>query len=195
MLSMARPREFDREEVLEEAIKVFADHGFGGTSTDVLLKAMGISRQSMYDTFGDKRRLYLEALQRYTAGSVSEIIRSLNAGASPLKGLEAALVAFASRPAAEAALGCMGVSSTCEFGRSDPEVAVANGVSARTLQAALERVIADGKASGEVGSGVNVRTAAQFIGVTLSGMKVAARGGVSASTLRDIARMALRSLS
>jgi TetR/AcrR family transcriptional repressor of nem operon len=191
---MARPREFDREEVLEEAIKVFADHGFGGTSTDVLLKAMGISRQSMYDTFGDKRRLYLEALQRYTAGSVSEIIRSLNAGPSPLKGLEAALVAFASRPAAETAVGCMGVSSTCEFGRSDPEVVVANDVSARTLQAALERVIADGKASGEVGSNVDVRTAAQFIRVTLSGMKVAARGGVLASTLRDIARMAIRSL-
>jgi TetR/AcrR family transcriptional repressor of nem operon len=191
---MARPREFDREEVLEEAIKVFADHGFGGTSTDVLLKAMGISRQSMYDTFGDKRRLYLEALQRYSAGSVSTIIRSLNTGPSPLKGLEAALLAFASRPSAEAALGCMGVSSACEFGRSDREIAVANEASARTLQAALERIIADGKASGEVGSDVDVRTAAQFIGVTLSGMKVAARGGVPAGTLRDIARMAIRSL-
>ena len=192
---MARPREFDREEVLEEAIKVFADHGFGGTSTDVLLKAMGISRQSMYDTFGDKRRLYLEALQRYSAGSVSEIIRSLNTRPSPLKGLEAALVAFASRPIAQAAHGCLGVSATCEFGRSDPQIAVANDAAARTLQAALERVIADGKASGEVASDVDVRTAAQFIAVTLSGMKVAARGGASASTLRDIARMAIRSLS
>ena len=100
---------------------MFADHGFGGTSTDVLLKAMGISRQSMYDTFGDKRQLYLEALQRYIAGSVSEIIRSLNAGPSRLKGLEAAFMAFAPRPTTEAALGCMGVSLTCEFGRSDSE--------------------------------------------------------------------------
>src|ERR1700722_10716173 len=191
---MARPREFDREEVREEAIKVFADHGFGGTSTDVLLKAMGISRQSMYDTFGGKRQLYLEALQRYSAESVSEIIRSLNTAPSPLKGLEAALVAFASRPSAEAVLGCMGVSSTCEFGRSDREIAVANEAAARTLQAALERVIADGKASEEVSSDVDVRTAAQFIGVTLAGMKVAARAGVSASALRDIARMAIRSL-
>jgi len=191
---MARPKEFDREDVLKDAIKVFADHGFGGTSTDVLLKAMGISRQSMYDTFGDKRQLYLEALQRYSTGSVSEIIRSLNTSPSPLKGLEAALVGFASRPAAEAALGCMGVSSTCEFGRSDSEIAVANDASARTLQAALERVIADGKASGEVGSDVDVRTAAQFIGVTFSGMKVASRGGASAGVLRNIARMSIRSL-
>jgi TetR/AcrR family transcriptional repressor of nem operon len=191
---MARPKEFDREDVLEDAIKVFADHGFGGTSTDVLVKAMGISRQSMYDTFGDKRQLYLEALQCYSAGSVSEIIRSLNTGSSPLKRLEAALVAFASRPPAEAVLCCMSVSSMCEFGRSDPEIAVANDASARMLQAALERVIADGKTSGEIGSDVDVRTAAQFIAVTLSGMKVAARGGVSAGALRDIARMAIRSL-
>jgi AcrR family transcriptional regulator len=191
---MARPKEFDREDVLEDAIKVFADHGFGGTSTDVLLKAMRISRQSMYDTFGDKRQLYLAALQRYSAGSVSEIIRSLNAAPSPLKGLEAALVGFASRPTSEATLGCMGVSSTCEFGRSDPEITVANDASARTLQAALERVIADGKASGEVGSDVEVRAAAQFICVTFSGMKVAARGGASPGALRDIARMAIRSL-
>jgi TetR/AcrR family transcriptional regulator, transcriptional repressor for nem operon len=191
---MARPREFDREDVLDEAIKVFSDHGFGGTSTDVLLEAMGISRQSMYDTFGDKRRLYLEALQRYSAGSVSKIIRSLNTARSPLKGLEAAMVDFASRPAAEAGLGCLGVSSTCEFGLSDREIAVANDASARTLRAALERAIADGKASGEIRSDVDVRTAAQFIGVTFSGMKVAARGGLSAGALRDIARIAIRSL-
>src|ERR1700704_348227 len=143
---MARPKEFDREMALQKAIGVFCEHGYEGSSTDALLRAMGISRQSMYDTFGDKRRLYLEALQRYSAGSVSEIIRSLNTGPSPLKGLESALVAFASRPRAETALGGMGVSSTCEFGRSDPGVAVANDASARTLQAALERVIADGKA-------------------------------------------------
>ncbi len=59
-----------------------------------LLRAMGISRQSLYDTFGDKRRLYLEALQR-TMGAASEIPRSLNTGASPLQRLEAALVACA----------------------------------------------------------------------------------------------------
>jgi AcrR family transcriptional regulator len=40
---------------LKAAIRVFSDHGYKGTSTDALLEAMGISRQSMYDTFGDKR--------------------------------------------------------------------------------------------------------------------------------------------
>ena len=67
---MARHKEFDLDTALTAAIHVFSQHGYEGTSTDDLLMAMKISRQSMYDTFGDKRRLYLEALERYNANSV-----------------------------------------------------------------------------------------------------------------------------
>jgi AcrR family transcriptional regulator len=52
---MARHKEFDRDLALGAAINVFSEHGYEGTSTDQLLTAMKISRQSMYDTFGDKR--------------------------------------------------------------------------------------------------------------------------------------------
>jgi AcrR family transcriptional regulator len=75
---MARPREFDRDEAVRLAIDVFREKGFEGTSTDDLLCAMGIGRQSMYDTFGDKRGLYIEALRRYNAESVAEIMHSCN---------------------------------------------------------------------------------------------------------------------
>src|SRR6266436_282484 len=63
---MARPKEFESEAALNGAIEVFSEHGFEGTSTDELLRVMGISRQSMYDTFGDKRQLYLTSLQGAT---------------------------------------------------------------------------------------------------------------------------------
>jgi TetR/AcrR family transcriptional repressor of nem operon len=62
---MARPREFDREEALERATGVFWAKGYASTSTDDLLTAMGIGRQSLYNAFQDKRALYLEALERY----------------------------------------------------------------------------------------------------------------------------------
>src|SRR6266436_3881808 len=90
-VTVARPKEFDRATALKAAIAVFSDHGYEGTSTDALLEAMGICRQSMYDTFGDKRRLYLDALQQYNADSIAEVIANLNMASSPLKGLEAAL--------------------------------------------------------------------------------------------------------
>ena len=191
---MARPKAFDRETALQGAIPVFSDLGYDGTSTEVLLKAMGISRQSMYDTFGDKRKLYLEALQYYVAGSVAEQIRTLNGPASPLKGLEAMLIAMASKVSTEAEPGCLGIGAICEFGRSDAEVSLLNDTAGRTLLSALERRIDEAKAAGEMGGDVDTRAAAQFVSATLAGLKISARGGASVETLRGVARMALRSL-
>jgi AcrR family transcriptional regulator len=62
---VARQREFDRIDTLDKALEVFWQKGYAATSTSDLLDAMQIGRQSMYDAFGDKRSLYLEALQRH----------------------------------------------------------------------------------------------------------------------------------
>jgi TetR/AcrR family transcriptional repressor of nem operon len=191
---MARPREFDRDIALQQAVGVFSNHGYEGTSTDALLEAMGISRQSLYDTFGDKRRLYLEALQRYNADSVSELIGTMSASSSPMAGLEGALLALASRPLPLSGIGCLGVSAICEFGVSDRDVMLLGEAAARTLLSALEHLIAQAKAAGEADSELDVHAAAQFIAATLSGIKLSARGGASPDTLRGIARMAIRSL-
>lgn len=187
---MARRREFDREAALGNAISAFAEHGYEGTSTDKLLDAMNISRQSLYNTYGDKRQLYLEALQTYAAQSIAEQLQSLNGG-SPLKGIESMLNAFILRPSKS----CLGVSAVCEFGHRDPEIAMLNDTAARTLRAVLERRISEGKASGEIDAGINETAAAHFVMATLSGIKLAARGGAPLEALRDIMRLALRSLA
>jgi AcrR family transcriptional regulator len=191
---MARPKEFERDTVLDDAIAIFCDHGYEGTSTDVLLGKMGISRQSLYDTFGDKRRLYLEALQRHVEGNVASQIAALNAPSSPFKGVEAVLLAMASKAAIAGAPGCMGIGAICEFGQSDAEVSTLIGTSGKRLLSALERRLAEAKTKGEIGKDVDPRAAAQFVKATITGMKVAARGGATADTLRNIARMVLRSL-
>src|SRR5260370_34278679 len=74
---MARPREFDRGEALKRALAVFWEKGFEATSTDDLVRAMSIGRQSMYDTFGDKHQLYLETLQLYEANSGAELFKRI----------------------------------------------------------------------------------------------------------------------
>ena len=72
---MARPKEFDQEKALRKAIRLFSQQGFAATSTDELMRVMGVGRQSMYDTFGDKRELFLRALEMY----VMESVQSINA--------------------------------------------------------------------------------------------------------------------
>ncbi|CAB3759065.1 HTH-type transcriptional repressor ComR [Paraburkholderia solisilvae] len=187
---MARPREFDRDEALEQAIEAFSEHGYAGTSTEYLLKAMNLSRQSLYNAFGDKRGLYLEALRSYVASSLSEYLQILNRSTSARKAIEQLLSDVVDGPART----CLGTHAVCEFGRSDPEITALSETSAQTLHSALERCIARAKADGEVAIDIDERAAARFFGATLSGIRVAARAGAPADVLRDIAQMALRSL-
>jgi AcrR family transcriptional regulator len=192
---MARPKEFERGTALQRAVEVFSQHGYEGTSTEALLHAMGINRQSMYDTFGDKRQLYLEALHRYVTESVSAQLRSLRAPTSAIGGLEAHLNDVVNRAIADASPSCLGLSALCEFGRSDPEVTRLSETAARTLRSALERRIAEAKTAGDVAKDVDVTAAAHFMIAAITGIKMAARAGAPARTLRAIATMTLRSLS
>ncbi|KQV66112.1 TetR/AcrR family transcriptional regulator [Rhizobium sp. Root1220] len=191
---MARHKEFDRDVALAAAITVFSEHGYEGTSTDELLTAMKISRQSMYDTFGDKRSLYLQALERYNAKSVARLVADLRRETSPVKALEGTLLAFASRPASEAARGCLGVSAVCEFGRTDADIARLTDSASAVLSDVIHAIVTDGLRAGEISPDIATEEAVQFLGAALSGMKVSARNGAPEETLRGIARMAIRSL-
>src|SRR5260370_2609480 len=104
---MARPKEFDRDEALQKAIGVFCNKGYAAASTDELMRAMKISRQSMYDTFGDKRQLYLEAFRPYVADSIDEHIQWLEKSASPLAAIQKMLLAFATSTARHGIVGCL----------------------------------------------------------------------------------------
>jgi TetR/AcrR family transcriptional repressor of nem operon len=174
---MARPKEFDRDEALQNAIGVFCEKGYAAASTDELMRAMKISRQSMYDTFGDKRQLYLEAFRRYVADSINEQIACLQKSSSPLAGIEKMLVAFAARTEREGTVGCMGVNAICEFGRFDPEVTSLGDAESARLSASLEQALHRAKTKKEISKTVKESVAAQFLRAVLSGMKVAAKAG------------------
>jgi TetR/AcrR family transcriptional repressor of nem operon len=85
-------REFDRELALEYATRVFWAKGFAATSTDDLIEAMGIGRQGLYNAFGDKRALYLEALRSYQRATTAGHLRRLNEPTSPVAGIRSLLL-------------------------------------------------------------------------------------------------------
>ena len=191
---MARPKAFDRDEVLKAATGVFWAKGYEASSTDDLLAAMGISRQSLYDTYGGKRALYLEALARYQADSLATRMATLNRPESPLAGVSDFLASVAAESPELRALGCMGVNAICEFGQSDPDVSASGSANAGLLQATLERVLQKAKAHGEVDPGLDERAAGRFLQTTLTGLKVYAKSGASPQALREIADFAVQSL-
>jgi AcrR family transcriptional regulator len=192
---MARAKEFDRKAALATAIVTFAARGFEGTSTDDLLQAMGIGRQSMYDTFGDKRQLYLAALREYCAASAASVVSLLEGARSPLAGIEAVLLDFARNPLRLGMSSCLGVNSICEFGRSDPEVTAIHEEFGTLLEKAFERQVRAAITASEVDATLAPREVARYLNLTLCGMKVGAEGGSSAAQLVGVARLALRTLT
>ncbi|MGF6493946.1 TetR/AcrR family transcriptional repressor of nem operon [Luteibacter sp. 621] len=192
---MARPREFDRGTALQRAIETFAQHGYEGTSTPMLLDAMKIGRQSLYDTFGDKRALYLEALRTYSEASVGSTLVAMFAHANVLDGIERALLAFAETAATPHGTACLGIHAVAEFGTTAADVnAVTTAVGERTLLA-FESRLRDGAQRGDIAAGVDPRAGAQFLLATLSGLKIAARGGAPNEVLRQIISVAVRALA
>ena len=70
-IKKGRPLSFDREVALHQAMLLFWRHGYEATSLSDLTAAMGITAPSIYTAFGDKKRLFLEAVGRYLSGPVT----------------------------------------------------------------------------------------------------------------------------
>jgi AcrR family transcriptional regulator len=187
---MARPKEFDQDTALHKAIRLFSQHGFAATSTDELMRVMDVGRQSMYDTFGDKRALFLRALETYVNESVNTIRDALEAPGPALAAVQNALVSFAERKDLSSAEGCMGINAVCEFGQRDTEVNQIVREAARKQRAALMDVLTRAKSRGELSDAVDVNSLADFFESTLAGIRVAAKGGKSRQALRNIAVIA-----
>ena len=192
---MVRPREFDRDEVLERAMSVFWSKGFSATSTSDLVEAMQIGRQSMYDSFGDKRALYLEALAQYQQQSVTAHIGRLRSGKTALAGIEALLAGLAPRDKSLRHKGCMGVCAIAEFGRDDPDVVKLREKSGAVLVRALTEAVTLAKQQGDIPPQVDIAESVRFIGTLMQGLQTDARAGVKPEALQATARFSLAALT
>jgi AcrR family transcriptional regulator len=192
---MARPKEFDKEKALRKAIRLFSQQGFAATSTDELMRVMHVERQSMYDTFGDKRALFLKALELYVTESVHSIKMELERPGSALSAVQNALVTFAERKYLSSAEGCMGLNAISEFGQRDADITRITRNAARGQRQTVIRVLTTAKKQGEVSSDANLDSMADFFESSLAGIRMAAKAGKSRQALRNIAAFAGRAYS
>jgi TetR/AcrR family transcriptional regulator, transcriptional repressor for nem operon len=191
---MARHKEFDQETALRGAIVAFARKGFAATSTDDLMTTMNVGRQSMYDTFGDKRSLFLRALKFYSQENLSAITAELEKPGSPLANIRGALMQFTERKDISSTDGCMGINALCEFGLQDQEVLQAMQgqgaakVQRRLLLATLRRAREDG----ELPADADITSLADFFDIALAGLRIAARAGKNRAALKSIVEVACK---
>jgi len=177
---MARPRSFDIDTALDAALDVFWSHGFEATSITDLTDAMGIQRGSLYQAFGDKKALFLQAMDRYLRKGRATSREALQDAASPMEGLRAWFeLMFASCPSRK---GCFAVNSTVELAAHDSDVAKVTSSHWRQMEALLVETIERGQTDGEIRDDLTPRDISRLLLSTLAGAQALDRQ----KTRRDV---------
>lgn len=185
---MGRPREFELDEALERAMRVFWAKGYDGASLDDLLAAMEIGRGSLYKAFGDKRSLYLATLQHYDSSVVDNAVRYLR---DPTGGDVRARIAHLFHSVIDAVehqgdlKGCFLCNASIDQAPHDPAVAEAVRRSIDRLDAAFSHALSavPGGGGAEAASLDRARQlTAEFIG-----LRVLSKIGGDIGRLRTLA--------
>lgn len=183
---MPRAKAFDPDVALERAVELFWRQGYEGTSMAQLLAFMGISRQSLYDTYGNKHALFLSAVDRYRANLVVNFSAVTSAHESPLAGLRAwvghVLSEVVEHPDHRA---CFMANSALELGQRDPELRERVNEHLRNVEDGLTDLLERAQACGELDEGRDARALGRFLTNALHGLGVLSRGGASRAVLRD----------
>jgi TetR/AcrR family transcriptional repressor of nem operon len=173
---VGRPKEFVREEVLATAMDVFWANGYEATSLDDLTRAMRIGRGSLYNEFGDKHTLFIEALDRYRFERFAQLEAVLEASPSARAGIAAVFRRTMDRLWGDGSKrGCLMVNSAAELAGSDPAVAERARQSfdrfAQAFRSSLER----GQRDGELDPSLDVRTTASYLAGAFIGLRLLAK--------------------
>jgi TetR/AcrR family transcriptional repressor of nem operon len=195
--TMARQKEFDRNRVLDKALDVFWCRGYEATSMQDLVANMGISRQSLYDTFGNKHALYLAALDRYAETEGPTFLAPLaQAQNEPVK---AALGRVFQAVVDEAVAGgqqrgCFMVNAAVECLPHDQDTAMRVLNSVNGLETAFVGALERAQVNGELRAEQNVRAIARFLVNAVHGLRVLAKTTTDGRVLQDVIDVTLHVL-
>ena len=189
---MARPKEFNPDDAIEKAMQVFWHKGYEATSMEDLLTAMDLSRGSLYDTFGDKRQLFLKVVDRYCTSFASSKFSLLDQPGPALPTLRRFISDMIESGLADPQRrGCLISNTVMELSPHEKEIA---GTLRQVLKMAEDtffRVLARAKQQGELNSDKDPRTLARFFTTMMQGTIVMIKAGAPADAVNQTAETAL----
>jgi TetR/AcrR family transcriptional repressor of nem operon len=192
---MARPKAFDEGTALMRAMELFWEHGYTATSLTQLTACMGINRQSLYDTYGDKRGLFLKALDRYHIMIADQLLGPLAKATSGLDAVNSAivkLITFLTDPPTPRA--CMIANTAMEIAPHDRTVADKVRRFHQDMERAFAAALSNARRRGEIARAADPDTLATYLVSVVNGMAVAAKAGATKARLQTIAAVALTAL-
>ena len=192
---MARPREFEKEAVVRAALEVFWRQGYQATSVQDLVEATGLNRGSLYDTFGDKHGLFLEAVEHYRRQFSARRLAQLEEE-GPLRDKLAAffneMIEFSVGEGR--LLGCLMTNAAVELAPHDRDTALAVAANMAGMEKAFRRLLTSARKAGELSADKSPRDLARFLTATANGLRVMAKVSPERAALKSVVRVALQSL-
>jgi TetR/AcrR family transcriptional regulator, transcriptional repressor for nem operon len=193
---MARSKEFDPERALDKAMHLFWRRGYENTSVDELLQAMGIAKQSLYDTFGDKRALYLKAMALYreqTNGAMRRMFDEIPSDQIPTikDGFAKLLFGLAGETREQHERGCLLLSANLQRETGDAVIANFLRDNQNEVEAIFEKALVRARKQKELSTKQDAKALARFFVVTIQGMRAMARLDSDRKALEQVARIAL----
>jgi AcrR family transcriptional regulator len=188
---MARPREFDEDEVLHAALRLFWEKGYEGTSLDDLMAAMKLTKSSVYKAFGSKEALFWRVVERYQRDFLDFRHEAL-AEPTPRRIAERLLEGITELHSGKMnPVGCLEL-NTALAGSADSELIRQQLLRGRELfRLRLRDRFEQVAATAPLPSGMTSDDAASLIISLIQGLAVQAKAGVSLETTRRVARAAL----
>jgi len=186
-----RPREFDADRALEQAMRVFWRQGYEGASLSDLTEAMGITKTSMYRAFGNKEQLFVKALARYDRGPAAYARRAMaepTARAAASAFLRGAVEATTGPDDPPGCLGVQGALAVGDLGKAAHDALVAWRNDGRALLGRRFRLAVE---QGDLPEDVDPDRLAGYLITVSFGIAVQAAGGLGREQLQPIADAAL----
>jgi TetR/AcrR family transcriptional regulator, transcriptional repressor for nem operon len=189
---MARPREFDEATALESAIECFWHRGYEATSVRDLAEKMGISAPSLYNAYGDKHALFVQALERYLDQSTRARIKRLEDSLPPKQAIRHFIEEIIERSVNDRERrGCFLINSALEVAPHDKELGALIANRLAEIEAFFYRSIKAAQARGTVPRNRVAKDLARLLLGVLLGIRVLARSRPERALLEGVARPAL----
>ena len=177
-LPRGRPRSFDTKAAVERAMGAFWSRGYHATALPDLLRATKLSRGSLYAAFDDKDSLFLRALDRYVADTLTRMDIELAPHREPVDGLRTYLAGCVDRTSgATGRRGCLLVATTMELAGHDAEVDLRIGSFFKAMEARVADALSRAKAAGKLADGVEPSSAARILVCFVVGLRVVGKTG------------------
>ncbi len=188
---MARPKEFETKRALAAAMNVFWRFGYENTSLEVLMREMGVAKQSLYDTFGDKRALYFKAMAFYREETNSSMRRLLVSAPTVKEGFAGLFQGLIAESREKHERGCLLLSANMERAVGDREIAEFLRDNQAEVESIFTQALRRARSNGELRDGQDPGALAKFFVVALQGMRAMARLKSDRRALRQVSNLAL----